>query len=234
MPTTALDLSLVDANRIRNHANEPWTTKWRSRRRWRGRRTPHLHIRHSRLGTGLFVLVAFCAIAATRQSTASRWLTLIALTCWLIQVSWRYLLVALVLYDPKFDPIRGLNEYHLLYLVLPSFVWWYQVLWGLFLFGQTPLDFTEFNSMIRALDCGFTGFYRVLPGFTGFHWVFRWVHLTWLSFSGFLPGFTWFSWALLGFTGFYSVLPRFPFLCIWFHRLLMGFHWLWMGFTGFY
>ena len=46
------------------------------------------------------------------------------------------------------------------------------------------LGFIEFGSLCKA----FTGFYRVLPGFTGFYWVF----------SGFY-------WVLLGFTGFYWV-----------------------------
>ena len=49
----------------------------------------------------------------------------------------------------------------------------------------------------------FTGFYRVLLGFTEFYWVLP-------SFSGFsriLLGFTEFYWVLPSFTGFYRVLP---------------------------
>ena len=55
----------------------------------------------------------------------------------------------------------------------------------------------------------FTGFYRVLPGFTGFDKVL-------FVFNGFLPGFTGFYWVLPGLTSFKSdsiglneVLPGF-------------------------
>ena len=70
---------------------------------------------------------------------------------------------------------------------------------------------------------GFTGFYRVLPGFTGFSMGFtgfQWVLLGFsgfywvlLGFTGFSMGFTEFQWVLLGFTGFYRVFHGFLLFC---------------------
>ena len=93
-------------------------------------------------------------------------------------------------------------------------------------FEETWLGFTACWRLYWVL-LGFTGFYRVLPGFTGFLLGFYWVllgftrmyHITCNRSTKSIPFYKLIR-VLLGFTRFY--------------RVLLGFYWVLLGFTGFY